>query len=72
MPNRDKQARRKFMLSRREWLRGTGVAVGLPWLESMPVWGQEPSKSDSGDEANAIPTRFGVLFMACGVHQCSG
>ena len=68
MPNRDKQARRKFNLSRREWLRGTGVAIGLPWLESMPVWGQDHSKADSGNEANTIPARFAVLFMACGVH----
>ena len=58
----------KFSISRRELLRGAGVAVGLPWLESMPVWGQDPAKTDSSDDASAIPTRFGVLFMACGVH----
>ena len=58
----------KFSISRRELLRGAGVAVGLPWLESMPVWGQDPAKTDSSDDTSAIPTRFGVLFMACGVH----
>ena len=26
-------------LSRRRFLRGTGVVMALPWLESMPVWG---------------------------------
>ncbi len=52
-------------LSRRKWLRGAGVVVGLPWLESMPVWGQP---SDSQNSAGEFPKRFGVMFMACGVH----
>lgn len=52
-------------LSRRKWLRGAGVVVGLPWLESMPVWGQS---SDSNNSADDFPKRFGVMFMACGVH----
>jgi hypothetical protein len=52
-------------LSRRKWLRGAGVVVGLPWLESMPVWGQS---SDSSDPVGEFPKRFGVMFMACGVH----
>jgi hypothetical protein len=52
-------------LSRRKWLRGAGVVVGLPWLESMPVWGQS---SDSQNSAGEFPKRFGVMFMACGVH----
>ena len=52
-------------LSRRRWLRGAGVVVGLPWLESMPVWGQS---NDSNHSAGEFPKRFGVMFMACGVH----
>jgi hypothetical protein len=52
-------------LSRRKWLRGAGVVVGLPWLESMPVWGQS---NDSNHSAGEFPKRFGVMFMACGVH----
>jgi len=35
--------------------------MALPWLESLPVWGNEV-------EATAIPKRFGVLFMACGIN----
>ena len=58
----------KCSISRRELLRGAGVAVGLPWLESMPVWGQDPATADSNASESLIPTRFGVLFMACGVH----
>lgn len=33
MANRDKN------LSRRIFLKGAGVAMTLPWLESLPVWG---------------------------------
>ena len=31
-------------LSRRRFLRGTGVVMALPWLESLPVWGAEPMR----------------------------
>ena len=56
---------RKELLSRRTLLRGAGVAVALPWLESIPVWGFE---SPTDNSANAFPKRFAALFMACGVH----
>jgi hypothetical protein len=39
--------------------------MSLPWLESIPVWGLENSTSIPRD---AFPKRFGVLFMACGIH----
>ena len=52
-------------VSRRTWLRGAGVVMGLPWLESIPVWGQEPAKAVN---IESYPNRFGVVFMACGVH----
>jgi hypothetical protein len=65
-------------LSRRRWLRGAGVLVGLPWLESIPVWGTlSGATNNAGDSAGdsagagdsaALPQRFGVVFMACGVH----
>jgi len=59
------QALRKNVVSRRIILKGAGAAMGLPWMESLPVWGEEPtSKSDS----SAIPKRFAVQFMACGVN----
>lgn len=52
-------------LSRRTLLRGAGVAMALPWLESIPVWGFSPSDDA---QASPFPKRFGVQFMACGVH----
>ncbi len=54
-------------LSRREWLRGAGVLVGLPWLESVPVWGVEKTQSIERS-VSPYPLRFAVMFMACGVH----
>ena len=29
------------LLSRRTFLRGVGVTMALPWLESIPVWGDQ-------------------------------
>ncbi|MEO1999942.1 MAG: DUF1552 domain-containing protein [Planctomycetaceae bacterium] len=47
--------------SRRLFLQGTGVAMSLPWLESLPVWGREA--------AARPPRRFAAMFMGNGVHQ---
>jgi hypothetical protein len=52
--------RRRLEAGRRTFLRGLGVTMTLPWLESLPVWGATPSAPP--------PKRFGVLFMACGVN----
>jgi hypothetical protein len=49
-------------LSRRTFLRGVGVTMALPWLESVPVWG------GPAGGASACPKRFAALFMACGVN----
>jgi hypothetical protein len=52
-------------VSRRTLLRGAGVALALPWMESIPVWGDEPP---SGNPAE-FPKRFAALFMACGINS---
>ncbi len=52
-------------VSRRTLLRGAGVAMALPWLESIPVWGDAPS----ADRLPGFPKRFAVLFMACGINS---
>lgn len=52
-------------LSRRVLLQGAGVSMTLPWLQSLPVWGED---SPTGIDAPQFPNRFGVLFMACGVN----
>jgi hypothetical protein len=45
-------------INRRTMLRGAGVVMALPWLESLPVWGAEPQ---------AAPRRFAALFMGNGI-----
>lgn len=62
MSNQDQSSGRP--LSRRVFLRGAGVAMTLPWLESLPVWGaaEEASKA-----ASAPPKRFVVQFMGTGI-----
>ncbi|MFN7924345.1 MAG: DUF1552 domain-containing protein [Bryobacteraceae bacterium] len=52
-------------LSRRRMLRGMGVTMALPWLESVPVWGDEPRKA----AASTAPVRLAVLFSGNGFHS---
>ncbi|MHC4879311.1 MAG: DUF1552 domain-containing protein [Planctomycetota bacterium] len=52
-------------ISRRTVLRGAGVTMALPWLESLPVWGFAPANAEA---TGNYPKRFAVQFMACGVH----
>ena len=51
-------------LSRRAFLRGVGVSMALPWLESASVWGDEKAKSGSEP-----PVRFACLFSGNGFHS---
>jgi len=41
------EAATTHQLTRRAMLRGLGVTMALPWLESLPVWGDEPIKGRS-------------------------
>ncbi|RLS43129.1 MAG: DUF1552 domain-containing protein [Planctomycetota bacterium] len=53
--------------SRRTFLRGVGVSMALPWMESIPVWGDEiTSTAQSSSEA---PVRMAVLFSGNGYHS---
>jgi hypothetical protein len=53
-------------ITRRTFLVGAGVTMGLPWLESIPVWGSKsPSATATG--ASKPPQRFAVLFMGNGI-----
>lgn len=49
-------------ISRRKFLRGTGIALGLPWLESISVFGAESPKN------NTAPRRLAVCFTGNGVN----
>jgi len=52
-------------IDRRTLLRGVGVAMALPWLESMRVLAVEQA---AGGAATAFPKRFSALFMGNGVN----
>lgn len=53
-------------LSRRTMLRGLGVSMALPWLESLPAFADAPKSRTPGDDA---PLRMGVLFAGNGFHR---
>ena len=48
-------------IARRAILKGAGVSMALPWLESFAA------KASPG--ASAFPQRFGVVFLGCGVNE---
>ncbi|HTU16505.1 MAG TPA: DUF1552 domain-containing protein [Gemmataceae bacterium] len=49
-------------ISRRLLLKGLGVSIALPWLESLPVWG-----SSSAAARARTPQRFACLFIGDGI-----
>ena len=52
--------------NRRTFLRGVGVTMALPWMESLTVWGDEPKTARPASEA---PVRLAVLFAGNGFHS---
>jgi hypothetical protein len=52
--------------TRRSFLRGLGVTMALPWLESRNVWGDSPNPNKPSSEA---PVRLAVLFSGNGFHS---
>ena len=54
-----------FHLSRRTFLRGVGVSMAIPWLESIPVWGNESATARGSSQA---PLRFAAIFSGSGFH----
>src|SRR4026209_2330274 len=52
--------------SRRTFLRGVGVTMALPWMESLTVWGDTPVVAKPASEA---PVRMAVLFAGNGFHS---
>src|SRR5215813_3536613 len=53
-------------LSRRTFLRGVGVSIALPWLESANVWGNDSAATRPASEP---PVRAAVLFSGNGFHS---
>ena len=57
---------KRYQLDRRAFLRGVGVTIALPWMESIKVWGDVSSASKAASEP---PVRLGVLFAGNGFHS---
>ena len=53
--------------SRRTFLRGVGVTMALPWMESLTVWGDAPPSDVR--PASEAPVRLAVLFSGNGFHS---
>src|SRR5213083_2309628 len=53
--------------SRRTFLRGVGVTMALPWMESLTVWGDTPPTGIK--PASEAPVRLAVLFSGNGFHS---
>jgi len=53
--------------SRRTFLRGVGVTMALPWMESFNVWGDESTRALR--PASEAPVRMAVLFSGNGFHS---
>lgn len=56
----------RHRFSRRRFLRGVGVSMALPWLESLTVWGDEPRRHRPASDA---PVRLAVVFSGNGFHS---
>ena len=64
--------RRAVHKSRRNFLRGAGVALALPWMESVPLFGADESVAKvaakvAAKAANKPPTRFALVYFSNGV-----
>jgi hypothetical protein len=56
----------KHEITRRTMLRGLGVTMALPWMESLRVWGDTKKGAKKASEA---PVRMAILFSGCGYHK---
>ena len=50
-PNENSPEAWRHRISRRTFLRGVGVTMALPWLESIPVWGATAEPLAAGGTA---------------------
>jgi hypothetical protein len=53
--------------SRRHFLRGAGIALALPWLESLPLFGAQDGTPAEVTNLNKPPVRFGFMFFSNGI-----
>ncbi len=54
-------------VSRRRFLRSAGVALALPWIDSLPVRSAETGKQLTSAAAHQPPVRFACIYFSNGV-----
>src|SRR5688572_6574207 len=59
-------AHRPMPVSRRNFLRGTGVLMALPFLESLPAWAQETTTTVARPK---YPQRLAAIFVGNGINS---
>ena len=64
-PSRSARMRRR--VSRRHFLRASGVALSLPWLESLPIVAEEPTARGTASDPQKPPVRFACIYFSNGV-----
>lgn len=62
-----KTPRSNTSISRRNFLRGAGVALALPWMESLPLSASESVAQSASKVSNSPPVRFGCIYFSNGV-----
>ncbi len=63
-------ASRRPSLSRRTFLRGSGVLMALPWLDSLPAWSAAPATDQATDAPPPkYPQRFAAIFVGNGINS---
>ena len=53
--------------SRRHFLRGAGVALALPWMESLPLFGAQETSAAAAAVSNKPPLRFATIYFSNGI-----
>lgn len=64
----------RYQLTRRTMLRGLGVSMALPWMESLPAFARDEKPIAEGAipgerGPNEAPVRMAILFSGCGYHN---
>jgi hypothetical protein len=64
--------RRPISVSRRNFLRGAGVLMTLPFLDSLPAWAATAASAGNADTAASprkYPQRFAAVFVGNGINS---